>query len=218
MYRPPLLHYRDGSTFTVATRNDQWMRVLHSARQGLRVFRVLAIACISFIVLIGVALSLLMWSCEPPSVSTLADQFPTARTDLELLLAMAQQDSNLVRIDPAWLMTRDFSQFTAATPETGISPERWERYRQLFKRNHITQGIRRNPETGDAFVIVQSTGLLNRGSSDGYLHCGPGPEHAYLPCAASQASGAHSHGAAGDEAYSFIRLAGGWYAYSEGPS
>ncbi|HLW53018.1 MAG TPA: hypothetical protein VKW06_09245 [Candidatus Angelobacter sp.] len=129
---------------------------------------------------------------------------------------MSDHDSQLTRIDPEWLMTREH-QFLKCRPETGITQERWDEYRRLFARNDITQGIERDPETGDAFIIVNSVGLLNRGHSNGYLYCGPGPKHRYPPCLSSQPSGEHPY-KRGDEAFSFRKLADRWYAYSEGPS
>jgi hypothetical protein len=63
--------------------------------------------------------------------------------------------------------------------ETGITRERWGEYRRLFARNGIRQGIQRDPESKDAFILVESVGLLNRGHSNGYLYCGPGPKHRY---------------------------------------
>jgi hypothetical protein len=98
-----------------------------------------------------------------------------------------------------------------------ITREHSDEYSQLFARNDITQGIQRDPEARDAFIIVKSVGLLNRGNSNGYLYCGPGPNHRYPPCFSSQPFGEHPY-KPGDEAYSFRKLADRWYAYSEGPS
>lgn len=106
------------------------------------------------------ASSLLMWSCEPPSLNTPARRFPHQRRDLETIISMSDHDVQLTRIDPTWLMTRDH-QHLAYSPETGITQERWDEYRRLFSRNDITQGIQRDPETTDAFIIVGSFGLLN---------------------------------------------------------
>jgi hypothetical protein len=181
-----------------------------------KLLRVLFIGGVSlFAVLVG-GLLLLMWSCEPPSLSTLEHRFPHQRRDLETIISMSDHDSQLTRIDPAWLMTRDH-QFLEYSPETGITRERWDEYRRLFACNDITQGIQRDPETRDAFIIVKSVGLLNRGNSNGYLYCGPGPNHRYPPCFSSQPFGEHPY-KPGDEAYSFRKLADRWYAYSEGPS
>lgn len=114
---------------------------------------------------------------------------------------MSDQDTQLTRIDPAWLATRD-QQYLEYSPKTGITQARWDEYRRLFSRNDITQGIQRDPETGDAFIMVESVGLLNRGYSNGYLFCGPGTNHRYPPCSSSQSFGEHPF-KPGDEAYSF---------------
>lgn len=129
---------------------------------------------------------------------------------------MSEQDAQLVRIDPKWLATREH-QCLEYCPDSGITQERWNEYRRLFAQNDITQGIQRDPDTGDAFILVKSFGLLNRGVSNGYLHCGPGPTHTYPPCSSLQPAGEHPY-APGDEAYSYMKLADKWYAYSRGPS
>lgn len=157
-----------------------------------------------------------MWSCQPPSLAKLEKRFPHQRGDLETIVSMSDHDLQLTRIDPTWLMTRDH-QYVGYSPDTGITEERWDEYRRLFARNDITQGVQRDPDSGDAFILVESVGLLNRGYSNGYLYCGPGPKHRYPPCSSSQAVGEHSYGP-GDEAYSYRKLADRWYAYSQGPS
>jgi hypothetical protein len=181
-----------------------------------KVLRVVLTGIASFLAALVCGFLLLMWSCEPPSLATLERRFSHQRRDLETIVSMSDHDVQLIRIDPTWLMTRDH-QYLAYSPETGITQERWDEYRRLFARNDITQGIQRDPESGDAFILVKSVGLLNRGSSNGYLYCGPGPKHRYPPCSSSQAVGEHSY-APGDEAYSYRKLADRWYAYSQGPS
>src|ERR1700686_4756457 len=184
----------------------RWWKVLRGALIGFASL---------FAALVG-GLLLLMWSCEPPSIETLESRFPRQRRDLETIVSMSDRDAQLTRIDPNWLQTREH-QYLQYSPETGITRERWDEYRLLFVRNDITQGIQRDPESRDAFIIVKSVGLLNRGNSNGYLYCGPGPHHRYPPCSSLQPSGEHPY-SPGDEAYSFRKLADRWYAYSEGPS
>lgn len=161
-------------------------------------------------------LLLLMWSCEPPSINTLANRFPSQRKDLETIVSMSDHDAQLLRIDPNWLSTYNH-QYLGYSPETGITLERWNEYRRLFARNNITQGIQRDQASRDAFILVESVGLLNRGKSNGYLYCGPGPAHRYQPCSLSQPEGKHPY-SPGDEGFSYRKLADRWYAFSEGPS
>lgn len=184
-------------------------------RKLLRVFVIGLISAASFVALIVVGLFIILWILTPPFLVTLEGRFPSQRHDLETIVSMSDHDAQLTVIDPSWLMTRDH-QFLEYSPETGITRERWEEYRRLFSRNGITQGIRRDLDTKDAFIIVKSFGLLERGTSAGYLYCGPGPNHSYLPCSSSQSSGEHPY-KPGDEAYSFFKLADRWYAFSDGP-
>lgn len=173
----------------------------------------IAIAC--FVVFIAGAIVLLMWSCTPPSLSTLEHRFVRQRPELDTIVAMSNVDARLLVVDPDWLATRD-RQCSGYCPESGITQQRWEQYRNLFRRSGLSQGLRRDADSGDIFLIVKSFGLLERGISNGYLHCGQGQPHRYAPCSSSQAAGEHPY-SRGDEAYSFRRLADGWYVYSEGP-
>jgi hypothetical protein len=132
------------------------------------------------------------------------------------IVSMSDHDAQLIRIDPDWLLTANH-RYLAYSPETGSTLERWDEYRHRFARNGISQGIQRDPASRDAFILVKSVGLLNRGTSNGYLYCGPGPTHRYPPCSLSQPAGDHPY-SPGDEAYSYRKLADGWYAFSEGPS
>ena len=68
--------------------------------------------------------------------------------------------------------------------------------------------------------MVKSEGLLNNGISNGYLFCGARPIHRYAPCTSTATKGSHRFEGVGanDEGYSFIKLDGGWYAVSFGPS
>ena len=138
-----------------SSRAVNWRKLLRALSIGVGSF---------FAVLIG-GLLLLMWGCEPPSLQTLERRFPQQRRDLETIVSMSDHDSQLTRIDPTWLMMRDGRQFLGYSPESGITRERWDEYRRLFSRNGIAQGIQRDPEKGDAFIIVDSIGLLNRGHS-----------------------------------------------------
>jgi hypothetical protein len=194
---------------TPSSKTASWVRKLW------RALFIALIGGVSLVALLVIGLGILLWVLSPPSFNTLARRFPNQRRDLETIISMSDHDIQLISIDPSWLATRT-DQYLEYSPETGITQERWEEYRRLFARNNITQGIRRDPETKDAFVIVGSFGLLNRGTSAGFLYCGPGPNHAYLPCSSSQSSGEHPF-EPGDEAYSFRKLSDRWFAYSQGP-
>jgi hypothetical protein len=128
---------------------------------------------------------------------------------------MSDQDSEMAVIDPTWLEFQGRSN-SSQNVAIGISPARWEEYRRIFRRNKITQGIRRYQAGGDAFIIVRSIGILDNGSSNGYLYCAPGAEHWYAPCT-SREEHEKLDWDGGNEPYEFIKLADHWYAYRDGP-
>jgi hypothetical protein len=190
-----------------------WKR---AAATGARIAAWLGLAAGSLLVVFASALALLMVSCNPPSLATLARRFPSERRDLEEIVRMSDEDSTLSVIDPGWLQVRNGPQFLTFDPKSGITEARWNEYRRIFRNNDITQGIRRYQPDGDAFIIVKSVGLLDNGYSNGYLYCSNGPEHSYPPCSSKDDRGSHPQ-TDGGEAYSFIRLSDRWYAFSDGP-
>lgn len=177
--------------------------------------KVMGIIAGSIVAVFATALLLLLWSCTPPSLNTLAKRFPSQQHDLESLIEMSNQDSQLSVIDPSWLMTQDGHQYLSYDPATGITRERWDAYRNMYAKDDITQGIRRY-KGGDAFIIVKSEGILDNGYSNGYLYCSPGPVHTYAPCSSNQSHGEYPY-SPGNEEYSFIKVADHWYVYSQGP-
>lgn len=180
-----------------------------------RTLRGMLVAVACFVLFIGGASVLLMWSCDPPSFGTLERRFVQEKSELETIVAMSDVNAQLIAIDPQWLATTN-RQCERYCAESGITPQRYNQYRRLFAQTGLSQGLRRDGASGDVFLIVKSAGLLNRGTSNGYLHCGQGQKHRYGPCFSTDASGQHTN-SPGDEAYSFRRVAHRWYVYSEGP-
>ena len=168
----------------------------------------------SMLLVAASGLFLLLWGCEPPSVATLARRFPDERKDLETIIAMSDDDSEMAVIDPTWLELQ--GQYMPSDRAVGISSARWEEYRKIFRRNGITQGIRRYAPKGDAFIIVKSIGILDNGYSNGYLYCIPSSTHQYEPCSSTEQRGEHA-GNGGESGYEFIKLTDRWYAYRQGP-
>ena len=117
-----------------------------------RVFKALGVIAGILVVSIASGILFFMWSCTPPSLETLQRRFPKQRKDLEMILAMSNQDRHLLRIDPNWLLTDKYAQFENYDPAVGITEARWNEYRRLFDRNQIKQGIQRQPDSDDAFM------------------------------------------------------------------
>jgi hypothetical protein len=168
------------------------------------------------VIVLTTAVVVTMTACEPPSLARLESRFPRQRTDLERLVAMSDHDAQLIRIAPSWLMTSG-QQYMEYSAETGITQDRWDEYRHVFARNTIADGLQRDHDTGDIYFIVRAVGIVNRGHSSGYLHCGPGPSHRYPPCSVLDAFGEHTMASDSDVNYAFRRIGQRWYAYSEGP-
>lgn len=184
-----------------------------------KVVRILALSFTAIIAVVASGILLLIWSCTPPSLETLSRRFVSQRSDLEKIVTMSDQDVNFSVIDPGWLMTTEPRQYFQAVPSEGMPQQRWEQYRRLFRKVHLSQGLRRDPASGDIFLIVQSFGILDRGYSNGFLHCGAGPSHLYPACSSIRTSGRHrySPGPGESPGYVFQRIAKDWYVYQNGP-
>src|ERR1700739_3101112 len=116
------------------------------------VLKVMAIIAGSIVAVLATGLLLLLWSCTPPSLNTLVERFPDQQHDLETLITMSNQDSELLVIDPGWIETSDYHQYLSYDPASGITAARWEDYRRIFRRDGFTQGIRRYSKRGDTFI------------------------------------------------------------------
>jgi hypothetical protein len=174
----------------------------------------------------------ILFGKEPPSLATLQKEFPSQRNDLETILGMSNEDSHFWRIAPTFL-DRDsqageaisdqvsYGRYMQDDPRAGLSKERWDQYRAIYARNGIKLGIRRD-QAHDAFIMVDSVGLLNRGHTTGYLYCSAEKEmedFRFEPCTLNQSSGSRKYDAQSRvEGYSFQKLSDGWYAFDEGPS
>lgn len=194
-----------------------------TSRRGFRIFT--AIVALPLVVgIISIAVVAYMWDQEPPDLQTLANRFPKQRQDLETILRMSDEDKHFTRIAPTFVdRDDDPGRYMQDDPKAGLSKARWDAYRALYKRNHIELGIQRNT-VGDAFIMVDSVGLLNRGHTTGFLYCQPTSEgkERFHACGQPLNEGSHrmqnSPHAYENEAYSFRRLTGNWFAYDEGPS
>lgn len=143
-----------------------------------------------------------------------------------MIVSMSDEDSRFWRIAPGWVdRTTDdsirFEQFMENDPKAGLSKARWDTYREIFNRSGIKLGIQRNKQR-DAFIMVDSIGLLNRGHVSGYVKCSSTISQdadRFYPCILRQNNGKREYSPdPRREGYSFQRLDNAWYAYDEGPS
>jgi hypothetical protein len=174
----------------------------------------------------ALALMAFFWEQEPPSPKKLERDFASKRNDLETILRMSDEDAQFGRIGPDFLyrfpekpneQKLDIKNESRAE----LSKARWDAYRKIYERNGIKLGIQRDAEH-DAFIMMDSVGLLNRGHTTGYVHCAPPATAAadrFYPCSLNQEKGRQEYDPDKHlERYSFQRLDGSWYAYDDGPS
>jgi hypothetical protein len=185
---------------------------------------VLSIPILAVVVIVGIAWSFL--GKEPPTLMELQRDFPSKQADLETILRMSDADSNFSRIAPNFLYRtpekpNELGQYMYNDPKSGLSKSRWDDYRKIYRRNGIQLGIQRNVSR-DAFIMVDSVGLSNRGHVTGYVHCANSavPDaYRFWPCTVGGEKGSRkSDPDSIADAYSFQRLDDRWYAYDEGPS
>ena len=164
---------------------------------------------------------------EPPTLAELHRDFPLKRTDLETILRMSDEDASFARIAPEFAYrpfktpSEPFPEYSYGDPKSPLPRPRWDAYRSIYGRDGIKLGIQRD-SAKDAFVMVDSVGLLNRGHTTGYVHCETPPsrdQDRFFPCIVGGDSASQGYSSnPRKEAYSFQKLDDRWYAYDDGPS
>jgi hypothetical protein len=101
-----------------------------------------------------------------PSETSLRKEFSGNKDTLVELLNMQLEDSRLVRIAPSF--TRLDTDWSWPRQNIGIEPDRWERYRKLFIKGNVTDGIQF--DHGYVFYFVASVGLAIGGTSRGFAY------------------------------------------------
>lgn len=121
-----------------------------------------------FLLAVVCALGLTVTRSAWRSDAALESHFLAHRADFERLVAMADEDVHLTRIAPdfTWLDN------DAAWPRTnvGISPERWNQYRQLFTDTDLANGIGKNIDPPRIFFPIVSAGLVPTSWTKGLVY------------------------------------------------
>lgn len=103
-----------------------------------------------------------------PSDAAITDQFSEHRADFEQLETMAAQDNHLVRIGNkfTWLDT------DASWPRknVGISSDRWDEYKRLFRRAGLPDGFSKDVDPPRLLFPVASRGLVPTGGEKGIVY------------------------------------------------
>jgi len=161
---------------------------------------------------------------EPPTLAELQHDFLSKRADLEMILAMFDQDTNFSRIAPDFVdgtpePPNVLGRHMAGDPQAGLPKARWDADRKIYARNGIKLGTLRD-DALDAFIMVDSGGMRDSGHTTGYLHCALGTSAAgyrFEPCVLHQESGKGDYEPRRvPEQYSSQKLDDRWYAYDWG--
>lgn len=114
------------------------------------------------------AIALFVAHARYPSDAALRARFFAHRADFESLVSMANEDSHLTRIAPrfTWLDN------DVAWPRknVGISEQRWNQYRQLFRNIGASEGIIKGTHPDRIIIPVASVGLVPAGSAKGLVY------------------------------------------------
>ena len=98
-----------------------------------------------------------------PSDAFMIDNFSKHRALFERLVAMSNIDKEIVRLTP---------DFTYPEKSPGLTADRWQEYRELFRLIGSRNGIARYEAElpGAVFVLYSDKGLVVGGSSKGYVY------------------------------------------------
>lgn len=117
----------------------------------------------------------LMWTlvslgcARPPADSDLEARFRSNRQAFEQMARMVEEDRHLTRIAPNYTWLDD--DISWPRPNIGLSLERWNLYRRLFKETGATAGILRPIGSRTTFLIAYSFGLVTGSTDKGYAFC-----------------------------------------------
>jgi DNA mismatch repair ATPase MutS len=133
-----------------------------------------------------------------PSDQTLEDRFRSNESRFEELLKMLNEDSDVARI------SKEFA-FRNSGADPGLSKERLEKYRELFKVLSLEGGVHREDKSTVRFIASTNENVLLGNSAKLYLHSEVTPS----PLVDSLDEVIKT--SAGKEARAFKKLYGSWY-------
>jgi len=147
---------------------------------------------------------------RPPSDFSLERRFYEHRADLEQIVNMMEQDVYMQRIASDFTRNDDWD--TETLKPRQISDQRWNQYREMFRRADVPMGTQRGVYPDDIEIMVWATGLSIAGDSLSYLHCGKPAKISdrYLPCIERKDSGKFENG---DVFIRYKRIVGEWYLF-----
>jgi hypothetical protein len=156
----------------------------------------------------------LEWAWSAPSDAALNREFKQHRSELETLVSMANTDLLVSRVADDFTWRKDSVAWPRPESEWGITKERWNQYRRLFRNVGLTAGLNKD-DHGNIYFISHTEGSVVSGASKGFVYCEKTvlSEGGYLPCAEQHEYGKRNE--AKGEGSEYRRLAEHWFIYSE---
>jgi len=126
------------------------------------------IVAVGFGLSVVAALALAAASSPFPTDEALRARFLAHRVDFERLVAMSNEDNRLSRIAPDFTWLNDDAGWPRK--DVGISDERWNDYRQKFRRVGASEGIIKYANPTLIMFPIMSIGLVPAGSEKGLVY------------------------------------------------
>lgn len=150
------------------------------------------------------------WAFEKqhPSDRQMRGEFARHRDDFEKLVKMSDEDRHVVSID--FDSTALDSDGSWPRANVGISPDRWNSYRVLFRELRISHGLARFEDYPESvFFFASAIGIVPSGSAKGY---------AYSPKPLSPVRDSLDHfrvKESNEDTFTFEEIAPHWYLFLE---
>jgi len=176
--------------------------------------RSLTWAVLGTVAVVCVAALGMAWVWSTPSDEAMKRQFNRHKGELEELASMAKEDSVMSRIAFDFTWRQDSVAWPRPESEWGITRDRWDQYRKLFRQVGVSAGFVQD-ENGNVYFLVHTEGSVVGGASKGFVYCRTTEAslNTYSACREGHDFGRSDDGKGNGNEYH--RLSQGWYLYSD---
>jgi hypothetical protein len=192
---------------------------VESVRLLRRIVRILLAVVGCVLLLVVVLIGAFYWHMTPPSDASLERRFYKHRADLEQIVKMMDEDVRMTRIAYDFTTTDD----DKLNDSRVFSEQRWNQYREVFRRAEVAYGTARDPKSGDVEITAWVRELAPFGVIStmvhtlSYVHCGaPTASRVsdYAPCLERKESGKKEEDPTNHIGLiRYKRIEGDWYLY-----
>lgn len=179
------------------------------ARFAIASSKTLALLLLAVVALFFV-LIFLLWSCAPPSDTTLSRQFQSHRSELDALVRMSLEDADGISITDNFGKLESHLGWARTKSRRGITREKWNEYRHLLHEVHLSGLVK--DKLGNVYLVTAAE-FAARGTTKGFVHCiSVGDRNqTFLPCVEQHDTGQVEQD--GDQGYAYRKLDQNWYIF-----